>query len=63
MSDLFAPVAGEVVEVNDALADQPELVNGDPFGDGWIVRVRLADATQLEALLDPAAYEQLVAES
>ena len=62
VSDLFAPVAGEVVATNDALAGQPELVNSDPYGGGWMVRVRLADRAQVEALLDPAAYEQLVAE-
>jgi len=61
VSDLFAPLGGEVVAVNDGLADSPELVNGDPFGDGWIVRLRLADPGQVEALLDPTAYEQLVA--
>jgi glycine cleavage system H protein len=62
VSDLFAPVAGEIVAVNDALADQPELVNTQPFGDGWMVRVRLADKGQVDALLEPAAYEQLIAE-
>ena len=62
VSDLFAPVAGEIVAINDALADQPELVNTQPFGDGWMVRVRLADKGQVEALLEPAAYEQLTAE-
>jgi glycine cleavage system H protein len=62
VSDLFAPVAGEVVGVNDALADKPELVNGEPFGDGWMVRVRLADPAQVDGLLDAAGYEQLVAE-
>src|SRR5262245_36740206 len=62
VSDLFAPVAGEIVAINDALADQPELVNTQPFGDGWMVRVRLADKGQVDALLDPAAYEQLTAE-
>ena len=62
VSDLFAPVAGEVVGVNEALADKPELVNGEPFGEGWMVRVRLADAAQVEGLLDAAGYERLVAE-
>ncbi len=62
VSDLFAPVAGEVVGVNDALADKPELVNGEPFGDGWMVRVRLADPAQVDGLLDAAGYERLVAE-
>ena len=62
VSDLFAPVAGEVIATNDDLTGQPELVNSDPYGGGWMVRVRLADAAQLEDLLDAAAYEQLVAE-
>jgi glycine cleavage system H protein len=62
VSDLFAPVAGEVTAANDALAAAPELVNSDPYGEGWMLRVRLADASQVEALLDAAAYEQLVAE-
>ena len=62
VSDLFAPVAGEVIEANELLSGQPELVNSDPYGQGWMVRVRLADPAQVEALLDPAAYEQLVAE-
>jgi glycine cleavage system H protein len=62
VSDLFAPVAGEVVATNDALAGSPELVNTDPFGEGWMLRVRLADASQLDGLMDAAAYEQLVAE-
>ena len=62
VSDLFAPVGGEVVGVNDALADKPELVNDQPFGDGWMVRVRLADPAQVDGLLDAAGYERLVAE-
>jgi glycine cleavage system H protein len=62
VSDLFAPVAGEVTGINEALADKPELVNSEPFGDGWMVRVRLADATQVDGLLDAAGYENIVAE-
>ena len=62
VSDLFAPVAGEVTGANDALASAPELVNSDPYGEGWMIRVRLADAGAVEGLLDAAAYEQLVAE-
>ena len=62
VSDLFAPVAGEVTSANDALAGRPELVNTDPYGEGWMLRLRLADATQVDGLLDAAAYEQLVAE-
>ncbi len=62
VSDLFAPLAGEVVEINDALSGEPELVNSDPFAKGWMVRLRLADPAQADALLDAAAYEQLTAE-
>ncbi len=56
VSDLFAPVGGEVVEVNEALRDTPELLNSDPFGEGWIARLELSDAGQLDALMDAAAY-------
>jgi glycine cleavage system H protein len=63
VSDLFAPIGGEVVESNPALADRPELVNSDPFGEGWMIRLRVADPSQVEGLLDPAAYERLVSES
>ena len=62
VSDLFAPIAGEVVATNDALAGKPELVNDDPYGEGWMLRVKLADASQADGLLDAAAYEQLIAE-
>jgi glycine cleavage system H protein len=61
VSDLFAPVAGEVVGSNDELAGAPELVNSDPYGKGWMLRIRLADAAAVDGLLDAAAYEQLVA--
>jgi glycine cleavage system H protein len=61
VSDLFAPVGGEVVETNSALTGQPELVNSEPYGGGWLVRARLADASQLDELLDPAAYDALIA--
>ena len=62
VSDLFAPVGGEVVATNDGLAGSPEVVNADPYGAGWLVRVKLADPAQVDTLLDPAAYEQLTAE-
>jgi glycine cleavage system H protein len=55
-SDLFAPMAGEILAVNDALATAPELVNSDPYGDGWMVRVRLDDPSAAEGLMDAAAY-------
>jgi glycine cleavage system H protein len=62
VSDLFAPITGEVVAVNDALGASPELVNGDPYGAGWMIRVRVGDPAQLDGLLDAAAYEQLTSE-
>ena len=62
VSDLFAPVSGEVIAANGALGGQPELVNTDPYGEGWMLRVKVADAGQLDGLLDAAAYEQLTAE-
>jgi glycine cleavage system H protein len=62
VSDLFAPVAGEVTEANEELTSRPELVNDDPFGAGWMLRVRVADSAQLDELLDAAAYERLTAE-
>jgi glycine cleavage system H protein len=62
VSDLFAPVAGEVLEGNPGLATAPEIVNSDPYGAGWMLRVRLSDPAQLGQLLDPAAYEALTAE-
>jgi len=63
VSDLFAPVAGEVTAANDALGGSPELVNSDPYGEGWMLRISLADKAQVEELLDAAAYEQLVTEA
>ncbi len=62
VSDLFAPVSGEVAEANGELGANPELVNSDPYGAGWMIRVTLADPAQVDGLLDAAAYEQLVAE-
>src|SRR6476620_777358 len=60
VSDLFAPVGGEVVEANGALAGKPELVNEDPYDAGWMIKVRLADAGQVDGLLDAAAYDDIV---
>lgn len=62
VSDIYAPVSGTVLEVNDDLPDSPELINGDPYGDGWIVKIEMADPTDVDDLLDPAAYEEFVAE-
>jgi len=62
VSDLYAPVSGEITDVNGELGAKPELVNSDPFGDGWMIRVKVADAAQLTELLDAAGYEQLTEE-
>ncbi len=61
-SDIYAPVSGEVVAVNEKLEDEPELVNSDPFGEGWLIKVRPADAGEMDELLTPEAYEKVVAE-
>jgi glycine cleavage system H protein len=62
VSDLYAPLSGEVTDVNAELGSKPELVNSDPFGDGWMIRVRVSNSDQLTELLDAAGYEQLTAE-
>ncbi|MBX3069720.1 MAG: glycine cleavage system protein GcvH [Thermomicrobiales bacterium] len=59
-SDIYAPVSGEVVERNEAAIDKPELVNQDPFGDAWLIKVRLSDTAQLDDLLDTDAYNALL---
>jgi glycine cleavage system H protein len=61
VSDLYAPVSGEVTEANAELGSKPELVNSDPFGAGWMIKVKVADAAQLASLLEPDAYERLTA--
>ncbi|TFH85798.1 glycine cleavage system protein GcvH [Billgrantia azerbaijanica] len=61
-SDFYAPVAGEVVEVNETLEDAPEAVNESPYGDGWLMKVRLEDVAQLTALLDAKGYEAVAAD-
>jgi glycine cleavage system H protein len=62
VSDLYAPVTGEVLEVNPALDDDPALVNADPYGEGWMLRVRVTDTGELDQLLSAAAYRGLVGE-
>ena len=57
VSEVVSPLSGEVVGVNEALADKPETINEDPYGDGWLIKVRLSDPGEQEALLDAAAYE------
>ncbi len=60
VSDLFMPIGGEVIAVNEALEANPEIVNDDPFGDGWMIRIKVANPTELEDLLDAAAYQGLI---
>ena len=57
-SDVYAPVSGEVVEANDAIADEPTLINTDPEGEGWFFRLRLADTSELDGLMDEASYRE-----
>jgi len=61
VSDLFMPLTGEVTEFNEALEDEPELVNKDPYGDGWMIKVTFSDASEIEDLLDAEAYKKLIA--
>jgi glycine cleavage system H protein len=61
VSDLFSPVNGEVVEINAAIGDDPTVVNKSPHGDGWMIKTKVLDATQIDQLLSPADYEKLVA--
>ena len=63
VSDVIAPLSGEIVAVNDAVSERPEVINEDPYGEGWLVRVKLSDPSELEALLDAAAYRELLADS
>ena len=63
VSDLFTPASGEVLEVNQAVVEKPEVVNSDPHGAGWLLRVRLADASEAQKLLSAAEYDALVAQS
>ncbi|MFO7799867.1 glycine cleavage system protein GcvH [Rhodohalobacter sp.] len=60
VSELFSPVSGEVTEINEDLEDDPELVNNDPYGNGWMVKMKLSDASELDSLLSPKDYEQLI---
>jgi len=60
VSDLFMPVTGEIIEVNQLIKDNPELVNKDPYGDGWMVKINITDASQLDELLDVEDYKALI---
>ncbi|HZP45978.1 MAG TPA: glycine cleavage system protein GcvH [Candidatus Binataceae bacterium] len=62
VSDIYAPVSGSVVAVNEELAESPETVNEDPYGDGWLIKVRVSDPTDFEDLMDSEEYESMVAE-
>jgi len=61
VSDLFAPLTGEVIATNEALAGSPEQVNADPYAEGWMIRLRLTEPGEVDGLLDPAAYDDLIA--
>ena len=60
VSDLFMPINGEVLSFNEKLEDEPELINSDPYGDGWVIKISIADVSELDELLDAAAYQELV---
>lgn len=60
VSDLFMPVSGEIVEFNEAVESSPESVNSDPYGEGWLIKVRLSDPSELDALMDAAAYADMI---
>ena len=60
VSDLFMPLSGEVIEFNESLEDTPEKVNSDPFGDGWMIKIKISDNSQLDDLLDAAAYKEVI---
>ena len=60
VSDLIAPLSGEVVEVNQALVDAPERINEDPYGEGWLIKIRLSEPSEADELMDVAAYKQLL---
>ncbi|HZC29907.1 MAG TPA: glycine cleavage system protein GcvH, partial [Gaiellaceae bacterium] len=62
VSDVIAPLSGEVVAVNAKVVDAPETVNEDPYGEGWLIRIKLSDPSEVDALLDVAAYKQVLAE-
>ncbi|MFZ9003061.1 MAG: glycine cleavage system protein GcvH [Robiginitalea sp.] len=60
VSDLFLPVSGEIIEFNESLEEEPEKVNEDPYGEGWMIRIRMSDLSELDELLDAEAYKELV---
>lgn len=60
VSDLFAPLSGKIIEINEALEDNPELVNNDPYGEGWIIKMEIKDLSEIEDLLDADSYKDLI---
>lgn len=60
VSDLFLPLSGEIIEFNDALEGEPEKVNADPYGDGWMIKIKYSDASEIDNLLDEKAYKELI---
>jgi len=60
VSDLFAPISGEIIEINRNLSDQPEVINKDPYGEGWLVKIRVSNKSEISKLLDKTKYEELI---
>jgi len=60
VSDLFMPISGEIIEINDVLKDQPELVNSKPYDDGWMIKIKITDTSQIDTLLSSEAYQALI---
>jgi len=60
VSDLFLPLSGEIIELNELLEDEPEKVNTDPYGDGWMIKVKISDASEIESLMSEADYKELI---
>jgi glycine cleavage system H protein len=63
VSDVYSPLSGEITEVNEAAKDSPEKINEDPYGDGWLVKVKLSDPSEVDQLMDAAAYKKMLEES
>jgi len=61
VSELFAPVSGEIIEVNEQLQEEPELVNDDPYGEGWMVKIKVSDASEMDELMNAEEYEEIIA--
>ncbi|HKL19745.1 MAG TPA: glycine cleavage system protein GcvH [Halalkalibaculum sp.] len=61
VSELFAPVSGEITEINEKLEDEPELVNDDPYGDGWMIKLKIGDEAEMDDLMSPEEYEEIIA--